>query len=108
MDEEFIRQLNLRIDEHHQYLRERLDDLQEAIRAIHAALTERLDSHDVYHAANEHRWGMIRLAQRHPFRLALAASLAAWALAAALPDSVVWCEDLLRRLAAALSGRWSP
>jgi hypothetical protein len=36
----------------------------------------RIDQHEEYHRNCEHRWGLIRLAGRHPFRFAAAAAAA--------------------------------
>jgi hypothetical protein len=102
MSDDLIRQLNLRIEEQQHYLCERLDLLQESIQAIHTALAERLDAHEAYHRANEHRWGLIRLAQRHPFRLALLAAILAGAGAVALPESLGWWGAALKHLVARL------
>lgn len=67
---ELIDSLRLHLDERHQHICQRLDDLDESMRTLYGALVSRMDEHDAYHRRNEHRWGLIRLAQRHPWRLA--------------------------------------
>ena len=98
MDDQLLSQLNRRIEEHHQGLCHRLEDLNEAIQSFYSALLARLDAHEAYHQHNEHRWGLIRLAGRHPFRLAMLAFTGAWLLSGAAPGSVRWLEALSHRL----------
>jgi hypothetical protein len=62
--------LDARVDERHADLRERLDGLRQDVATLTGALLARLDAHDEYHRRNEHRWGLVRLAARYPFRLA--------------------------------------
>ncbi len=61
-----------RIDERHADLRERIGELRQDIAMLTGTLLARLDAHEEYHRRNEHRWGLVRLAARHPFRLATA------------------------------------
>ena len=96
MDEPIIRQLNQRIDEHYAYLIERLGDLRTTLESGLETIATRLDAHEAYHRAYEHRWGLGRLAERHPFRLALLAFLGGGAALGLAPESVRWLWDLLR------------
>lgn len=105
MDEDFVRQLNLRIEENQRYLRERLDDLSDAIRTIHGALTDRLDAHEAYHQANEHCWGLGLLAHRHPFRLALAAMIGGWLFMSALPETLALIQVVMHHLIQLFAGK---
>lgn len=89
--------LEARLDERHADLRERLDDLRADLAALTGALLARLDAHDEYHRANEHRWGLPRLAARHPLRLASLLAAASLALAAA-PELRAFALRLLRDL----------
>lgn len=97
MDDQTLEQLNRRIDEHHAYLRERLDELAGAVRAVHEALLARLTAHDAYHQQSEHKWGAIKLAGRYPFRLAALVFAVAGAMATA-PESSRWLGALARQL----------
>jgi len=72
-----------RLDERHDDLRERLEALRHDVATLTGALLARLDAHEEYHRRNEHRWGLVRLAARHPFRLAVAAAAFALTLSAA-------------------------
>lgn len=94
MDDQLLRQLNQRLDEHHAHLRERLDDLRREMQTLYGTIVARLDAHETYHRQCEHRWGLPRLAQRHPFRLALIAFSVAWLMAAAAPESLQWLTRL--------------
>lgn len=87
-----------RLDERHEDLRERLDELRHDVATLTGALLARLDAHEEYHRRNEHRWGLVRLAARHPFRLASAAALAALTLSAA-PSARAFVLRLLDGLA---------
>lgn len=98
MDNQTLMQLNRRIEEHHQGLCGRLDDLTGAIQTIHAVLLARMDAHEDYHARFEHRWGLIKLAERYPFRLAVLTFAMAWALLASSPGSARWLGELAHRL----------
>jgi hypothetical protein len=98
MDNQTLMQLNRRIEEHHQGLCGRLEDLTGAIQAIHAVLLARMDAHEAYHAKFEHRWGLIKLAERYPFRLAMLTFATAWALLASAPGSARWMGQLAQRL----------
>lgn len=47
-----------------------LDDVQRQLHDLRCALATEMGGHRDYHARNEHRWGMVRWCERHPFRLA--------------------------------------
>lgn len=91
--------LEKRLDERHDNLREGLDELRQDVATLTGALLARLDAHEEYHRRNEHRWGLVRLAARHPFRLAAAAALAALSLSA-----VPGARDFLFRWIKTLAG----
>jgi hypothetical protein len=97
MNDRLLEQMRRHLDERHQHLCQRLDDLEAAMRSLYGALTARLDQHEAYHRAQEHRWGLIRLAERHPFRLALLA-VAGLALALGLAPGSEWLGQWARRL----------
>jgi hypothetical protein len=99
MDEQTLNQLDRRIDEHHQYLCERLHELTEAVRTLHAMLLARFDEHERYHQSAEHRWGLIKLAERHPFRLASLAFTAAALLSLTRPETAHWLAQWVQRVA---------
>lgn len=80
MNDQLLEQLNRRIDDHHDDLCRRIEDLALKLEATHALVAARLEAHEDYHRRNEHRWGLIRLAGRHPFRLAVLAFFLAGAL----------------------------
>lgn len=103
MDNQLLTQLDQRITEHHEHLCQRLDDLAGAIRATHVALAARLEAHELYHQRNEHKWGLVKLAQRHPFRLALLVFALAWSLLASSAESAQWIEQALRKVTALLA-----
>lgn len=93
---EILEALRLHLDERHQHICQRLDDLDETVRTLYGALVARMDEHDAYHRRNEHRWGVIRLAQRHPWRLAALAFLIGGAMLQLSPDTLVtWLHRLL-------------
>jgi hypothetical protein len=69
-DSLILEQLDRRMTERHEHLVERLAELATQMRALHEMQIARLDAHEAYHRANEHRWGLAVLAARHPFRLA--------------------------------------
>jgi hypothetical protein len=92
-----LRAIHKRIDEHHACLADRLDALQSEVRALHQTLANRMDAHEAYHRTSEHRFGMLRLAERHPLRLAMLAFLGGGVALAAAPDRLRW-------LAAAVGG----
>jgi hypothetical protein len=60
-------------------------DIREVQRQLHelqSYIVQELAEHRAYHGANEHRWGLVKLCQMHPFKLAwLAAAVVAVALA---------------------------
>lgn len=98
MDEQLLAQLNRRIEEHHQGLCDRLDRMGDALQTIYALLVARMEAHEAYHQRHEHRWGLVKLAGRYPFRLAALAFAGAWALLAGAGGSAQWVGDLARRL----------
>ncbi len=44
-------------------------DLQRQIHDVQGYLVQELEGHRDYHARNEHRWGLVRWCEMHPFRL---------------------------------------
>jgi hypothetical protein len=100
MDRQLFEGLKQHLEERHQYLCQRLEDLERAMQSIYGALLARMDEHDAYHRGHEHRWGLVRCAQRHPFRLAGLALAAGWGLVALAPESVGcldrWVHELMR------------
>lgn len=104
MNDQLLAQLDRRIDEHHQCLLQRLDDLADSLAATHAALSVRLDAHEAYHARNEHRWGLVKLAGRHPFRLAFLTFLAACVLINSFAEPAPWLQKTLSNLFKLLFG----
>jgi hypothetical protein len=103
MDDQILQAIHRRIDEHHAYLSDRLDALQDGINAHHAALVRRMDNHEAYHRRNEHRFGPGRLAERHPLRLAVLAFIVGGLFLATAPDSLRWLIDLAHAVARSLS-----
>jgi hypothetical protein len=93
-------QLNRRLDAQFAHVNARLDDLHGALHTLQHDFHNRLDRHEDYHRDNEHHWGPERLAQRHPFRTALATAGAAACLVCLLlnltPESVGLLAHLLR------------
>lgn len=63
-------QLEQRMGDQHTYLRHRIDEIMLAQQEICAVMLARLDAHEEYHRRNEHRWGLVKLAARYPFRFA--------------------------------------
>lgn len=86
-----------RLDERHTDLRERIDELRQDVASLTGALLARLDAHEEYHRRNEHRWGLLLLARRYPFRLAAAAVAAALTLSTA-PQARMILARVLRDL----------
>lgn len=94
--QELLNALRQHLDERHQHLCQRLDDLDETVRTLYGALLARLDEHDAYHRRNEHRWGLIRLARRHPWRLAALAFAIGGALLRLSPALILnWLRHLV-------------
>ena len=91
-----LAQLHRQLDERHAHLIERLDELALQMRSFHESQLARLDAHEAYHRAHEHRWGALALAARYPFRLAALGALLAWCAAPRFPEGV----DFLARLLA--------
>jgi hypothetical protein len=103
MDDQILQAIHRRIDEHHAYLSDRLDALQEAMNAHHEALVRRVDNHEAYHRRNEHRFGPGRLAERHPLRLASLAFIAGGLFLVAAPNSLRCLIVLVQAIARGLS-----
>ena len=76
------KQIEARIAELQEDLARRIEEMRAEQERFAGAVLARLDSHEEYHRANEHRWGLVKLAGRHPFRLAALAAAGATALAA--------------------------
>lgn len=96
MHDQLLDLLNRRIDDHERALHLRLDGLERRLHELHDTLRTQhreaearaeaqWDAHAAYHRGNEHRWGLQRLAQRHPLRLALLTAAAVALLGAAGP-----------------------
>jgi hypothetical protein len=86
MDDQILRDIHRRIDEHHAYLSDRLDTLHETVRMLHGELANRLVAHEAYHRDHEHRFGLLRLVQRYPLRFAALAFVAGGVVLAAAPE----------------------
>lgn len=104
MDNQLLAQMNQRMDEHYTCLCGQIDELTEVARTMQATLVARMDAHEDYHRKNEHRWGLIRLAGRYPFRLAGLTFLMGWVLLASAPESFNWLGRLTRHMIGALFG----
>jgi len=74
-----VRNLEDRMSDHHADLRERIEEIRYQQESATNAIFARLDAHEDYHRRGEHRWGLIKLAARYPFRLATAATAVAMA-----------------------------
>lgn len=77
------------------HIDQRLAAVQQSVQELERRLEELFARHLEYHSANEHRWGLMRWAQRYPLRFAaLVAAGAVWVLRA---DAAVWplVRDLL-------------
>lgn len=92
-----IEQLEERLIDQHGELSRRIDEIRASQENLSAAVLARIDAHEDYHRQNEHRWGLIKLAARHPFRLASIAGAIA-ASANLLNDKIDW-PDFLSRFA---------
>jgi len=58
---------------------EHLEQLDRRLQAIETQIADLFARHMDYHAANEHRWGLVRWAHRYPIRFALlVAALFLW------------------------------
>lgn len=77
-----LNRIEERLDTQYGDLRERIEDIRHEQKALAGAMLARLDGHEEYHRRNEHRWGLSRLAARHPFRFAALACTLAMALGA--------------------------
>lgn len=102
MDEQVLAQLDRRMEEHHRFVRHQLEDLCETVRTSQATLTARMDAHEAYHRGHEHRWGLVRLAGRHPFRLAAGVALVVAVAASTAPETAQWLGRLVGGLAGLL------
>ena len=96
MDDQLLTQLNRLIDGHHEYLCGRLDDLSQEIQAVHAVLLARLETHEQYHRQSEHRWGVFRLVERHPFRFMTIAFMIVVMLTNNNAESGSWIKEMVR------------
>lgn len=94
-----VRQLDERIAEQYADLRQRLDELRLAQEDFASAMLTRLDAHEDYHRRNEHRWGLLKLAGRYPFRFAALTAGFLIALESVLPHSGVWLARIFSHLA---------
>jgi len=63
-----------------------------------AAVLARIDAHEDYHRRNEHRWGLVKLAGRYPFRLAALTGIFLLAFGTLRPDSAQRILEILSRL----------
>lgn len=95
MPDSLLKTLERRIDEHHACLHERLDRLEAALEALRDEFAARMQAHEVYHRQNEHRFGLMRLAERHPLRLALVAFACGGVLLTGAPHSMEWLGRLI-------------
>ncbi len=98
IDHNWLGELRRHLDERHGHLCQRLDDLEGGLRVVCDQLTGRLEAHEAYHRANEHRWGLVRLAQRHPWRLATLMFLAGAGACTLAPERLAELGQLTRRL----------
>ncbi|MBX7247000.1 MAG: hypothetical protein K1X53_15995 [Candidatus Sumerlaeaceae bacterium] len=53
------------------HIAETVREITRQIAALRATVEERFAAHDVYHSANEHRWGPVRWCHLHPVRFGL-------------------------------------
>lgn len=67
------------MNDQHADLRERIEEIRYQQESATNAIFARLDAHEDYHRRGEHRWGLMKLAGRYPFRLAAAATALAMA-----------------------------
>ena len=93
-----VAQLEERLSAQNREIHRRLEELQLSQEALAAAVLARLDAHEEYHVRNEHRWGMLKLARRYPFRLAAIAGALAVAGNSAMITSWDWLGAFLARL----------
>lgn len=90
---ERFEQLDRRLDDHHASLRERIERAESATQELTSAIFARLDAHEEYHRANEHRWGLFALILRYPLRSAMTLVVFLAALGPLTPDAA---ERLIR------------
>lgn len=81
MDNQLLVQLDRRMADQYEHLCLRLDDFESHLSDVQRVHAARMDAHEEYHRAQEHRWGGIALAGRYPFRLALLVGMGGWLLA---------------------------
>lgn len=93
-----IEQLEERMAEQNRELGRRIEDLQAAQENLAAAVLARIDAHEDYHRQNEHRWGLVKLAARHPFRFAALAGMATVTASAVWTDSSARLAEFLAHL----------
>lgn len=104
MEQLWMRELCRYLDARFEHLDGRLDDLRQRVETLQASTGARLDAHETYHRTHEHRWGLIKLAGRHPFRLAAVAMTGAAALQGLAPGSLRGLGRLARAVMAWLGG----
>lgn len=95
-----LSRLEVRLDRDRDDLRRLVESLRRDQADLAGAVLARIDAHEEYHCANEHRWGLAKLAGRHPFRFA---GLVAGAVAAGgflRPEAAQRLAEALVRLAA--------
>ena len=98
IDRDWLAELRRHLDERHQHLCHRLDDLEASLRTMCAELSGRICDHEAYHRANEHSWGLARLARRNPWRLAALAFLLGGAACALYPETPAGLAEGIRWL----------
>ena len=92
-------QIEARTDERYDYLCQRIEEVKYAHDELRAAVLARIDAHEDHHRRHEHRWGVIKLAGRYPFRFAALAGTTALLLASVGGRGVEWVVRLLTRIA---------
>lgn len=80
-------------------LKSRIENVQYVCETIAGVVLARMDAHEEYHRENEHKWGLVRLAGRHPFRFAILVTGALTMFGAAGADSGMTILLFLTRLA---------
>lgn len=97
-----VSQLEERMVERHRELREKIDELRADQEDWAGAVLARLDAHEEYHQSNEHRWGLFKLAGRHPFRLSAFVAICVFAFSGTLPGLTPLLGQTLERIAGML------
>ena len=82
------------------HIAQSLRDVQRQVSELRVWIAEEREAHSAYHAANEHRWGIVKWCQMHPFRLAaILLAIATYALgkeASCLPALAKVIPEMLR------------